>query len=73
VLATEGLGVRYGQIQALRQVSLQVAAGEIVTLVGANGAGKTTILNAIAGVVPADRRAGAVARGTPSPACPRIA
>jgi len=53
VLATEGLGVRYGQIQALRQVSLQVAAGEIVTLVGANGAGKTTILNAIAGVVPA--------------------
>lgn len=51
MLAAELLSVHYGQIHAVRQVSLQVAPGEIVTLVGANGAGKTSLLNAIAGVV----------------------
>lgn len=51
MLETEGLNVHYGQIHALRQVSLRVASGEIVTLVGANGAGKTSLLNAIGGVL----------------------
>ena len=42
----------YGSIQALRNVSLTIAAGEIVTLIGANGAGKSTTLMTICGVTP---------------------
>ena len=41
----------YGQIQALREVTLNVGAGEIVTLIGANGAGKSTTLMTICGLV----------------------
>jgi len=41
----------YGRIQALREVSLRVAEGEIVTLIGANGAGKSTTLMAICGLL----------------------
>ena len=41
----------YGQIQALREVSLRVGRGEIVTLIGANGAGKSTTLMTVCGVV----------------------
>ena len=48
-LRLEGIEVRYGQITALHGVSVEVKAGEMVTLIGANGAGKTTILNAISG------------------------
>jgi branched-chain amino acid transport system ATP-binding protein len=51
LLSIEGLSVSYGSIQALRDVSIQVGAGEIVSIVGANGAGKTTLLNTIAGLV----------------------
>lgn len=46
------LCVNYGAIQALRGVSLTIAAGEIVTLIGANGAGKSTTLKAISRLVP---------------------
>jgi branched-chain amino acid transport system ATP-binding protein len=52
VLSVKDLRSGYGRIEALHGVSLDVAAGEIVTLVGANGAGKTTLLRAISGVQP---------------------
>ncbi|MFZ7124949.1 MAG: ABC transporter ATP-binding protein [Desulfobacterales bacterium] len=42
----------YGNIRALKDVSLEIARGEIVTLIGANGAGKTTTLMSICGIVP---------------------
>jgi len=52
VLGVEDLRSGYGRIEALHGVSLEVRAGEIVTLVGGNGAGKTTLLRAISGVQP---------------------
>jgi len=58
LLEAEGLDIAYGGIRACRDVSLSVAEGEIVTLIGANGAGKSTTLRAIAGVLPP--RAGAI-------------
>lgn len=52
MLRIEGLTVAYGGIEAVRGVSLNVAEGELVTIVGNNGAGKTTTLMAISGVAP---------------------
>ncbi|MCZ7648416.1 MAG: ABC transporter ATP-binding protein [Planctomycetota bacterium] len=49
VLQVADLNVYYGGIHALKGVSLEVRAGELVTLIGCNGAGKTTTLNAISG------------------------
>ncbi len=51
LLAIEDLHVSYGAIHALRGLSFEVAAGKIVTLIGANGAGKSTTLNAISGLL----------------------
>jgi branched-chain amino acid transport system ATP-binding protein len=50
VLEVENVKVYYGAIQALKGVSLEVRAGEIVTLLGSNGAGKTTTLRAVNGL-----------------------
>jgi branched-chain amino acid transport system ATP-binding protein len=52
MLRVENVSVAYGRITGLREVSLTVNDGEIVTIMGANGAGKSSLLNAIFGVVP---------------------
>nr|WP_309127850.1 ABC transporter ATP-binding protein [Microbacterium sp.] len=51
LLSVKDLTVSYGRVEAVRGVSFDVAAGTLVTLVGANGAGKSSIINAISGVV----------------------
>jgi branched-chain amino acid transport system ATP-binding protein len=50
MLSVSGLDLFYGDAQALDRVSLEVPAGEIVALVGANGAGKSSLIRAIAGI-----------------------
>jgi ABC-type branched-subunit amino acid transport system ATPase component len=51
LLDVEGLAVSYGAIHAVRDVSFQVHTGEIVALIGANGAGKSTVLNTLSGLL----------------------
>lgn len=51
MLRIEGLNVFYGAIHALKDLSMEVKEGEIVTLIGANGAGKTSTLRAVSGLV----------------------
>jgi branched-chain amino acid transport system ATP-binding protein len=55
LLSVVDLSVRYGQVEALHGVSLEVFPGEIVALIGSNGAGKSTTLRAVSGVIPVDR------------------
>jgi branched-chain amino acid transport system ATP-binding protein len=52
VLEVRDLRVRYGAIEALRGVNLQVGAGQVVALIGANGAGKSTTLRAVSRMIP---------------------
>jgi len=61
LLEVEDLHVAYGQVEAVRGVSLRVGEGQIVTLIGPNGAGKTSILSALTGL--ARPRAGRVRLG----------
>jgi branched-chain amino acid transport system ATP-binding protein len=51
LLKVENLSVFYGSIEALRGISLRVEEGEVVTLIGANGAGKSTTLRTISGLI----------------------
>lgn len=52
ILVAEELDVYYDEIIALDGISFEVSEGEIVSIIGANGAGKTTIMNALSGIVP---------------------
>jgi branched-chain amino acid transport system ATP-binding protein len=61
LLAVRGLEVRYGPVTAVRDISFELAKGQIVGLIGPNGAGKSTTLHAIMGLVPA--QAGSVTLG----------
>src|SRR6185312_4780993 len=61
LLAVVGLSVAYGDVLAVRDVSFAFEEGEVFVLLGANGAGKTSILRCISGMVPA--RGGAVMSG----------
>ena len=65
---SRGIETFYGPIQAIRGVSLQVAQGQIVTVLGANGAGKTTVLRTISGVLDPER-GGCASRAATSPTC----
>jgi branched-chain amino acid transport system ATP-binding protein len=55
LLRVDSIETFYGPIQAIRGISLDVAAGQIVTVLGANGAGKTTVLRTISGVLDPER------------------
>ena len=57
VLETRKLTAFYGDFQALFDVTLDVAEGEVVAVIGANGAGKSTVLNRVAGLIPSRREA----------------
>lgn len=52
MLAVEDLHLAYGKVRAVQGVSLDLARGELVTLIGANGAGKSSVLHAICGLAP---------------------
>lgn len=60
MLKISGLKVAYGGIKAVKGIDLEVAKGELVTLIGANGAGKTTTLKAITGTLPACKVEGTI-------------
>jgi len=51
VLRIDGLNASYGNIRVLKEVSLRVAAGKVVSIIGANGAGKSTLLKSISGLM----------------------
>jgi branched-chain amino acid transport system ATP-binding protein len=51
MLKVDNLEVAYGNIKAIKGISLEVNQGEIVTLIGSNGAGKSTTLRAISGIL----------------------
>ena len=51
LLSLNNVHIGYGGIKAVKGISVQVNAGELVTLIGANGAGKTTVLKAISGLL----------------------
>ncbi|HSZ06745.1 MAG TPA: ABC transporter ATP-binding protein [Solirubrobacteraceae bacterium] len=61
VLSVSALAKRYGELEALRDVSFEAGAGELIAVVGPNGAGKTTLLSIIAGIQAPS--AGSVSRG----------
>ena len=51
MLEVKDLEVNYGVIKAIKGVSFEVNEGEVISLIGANGAGKTTILHAVSGLL----------------------
>ena len=70
LLEVDDIQTYYGSIQALKGISLEVHEGEIVTLIGSNGAGKSTTLRSISGLTPP--RTGAIRfRGKDISGCPR--
>ncbi|MFE5714917.1 energy-coupling factor ABC transporter ATP-binding protein, partial [Streptomyces sp. NPDC056501] len=71
LVLAEGLGVRRGRVEALRRIDLQVKAGETVALMGRNGAGKSTFLSTLVGMIPPTSGTVRVAGHTPHTTTPR--
>ena len=69
VLEVEDIHTFYGSIEALKGISLTVNEGEIVTLIGSNGAGKSTTLRSISGLNPPQDRARSSSAAARSTAC----
>ena len=68
MLEVKDLEVYYGVIQAIKAVSFQVNQGEVIALIGANGAGKTTILHTITGLL-SPKRGSVMFEAKRSPKC----
>ncbi|MGW9039805.1 ABC transporter ATP-binding protein [Streptomyces sp. NPDC055721] len=71
LVLAEGLGVRRGRVEALRRIDLQVNPGETVALMGRNGAGKSTFLSTLVGMIPPTSGTVRVAGRTPHTTTPR--
>ena len=72
ILTVDDINVYYGSIHAIKGISFEVNAGEIVTLIGANGAGKSTTLNTISGLLRSRTGSDPVhGRGYRQAACPQ--
>ena len=71
MLKVNDLHVYYGGIHAVKGVSFEVNEGEVVTLIGANGAGKSTVLNTVSGLLCIPALAASNLRAQISRACPR--
>ena len=56
MLELKSVSINYGAVKAVHSASLEINKGELVALLGANGAGKTSIINAISGAIPVSRR-----------------
>ena len=72
ILKVEDINVYYGSIHAIKGISFEVQEGEIVTLIGANGAGKSTTLNTVVRSAAQQDRFHLVFRGRAWPRCPAI-
>ncbi|MFE1547343.1 ABC transporter ATP-binding protein [Streptomyces sp. NPDC058718] len=71
LVLTEALGVRRGRVEALRRIDLQVEPGETIALMGRNGAGKSTFLSTLVGMIPPTSGTVRVAGRTPHTTTPR--
>ncbi len=71
MLDAQALDLHYGAAQALRAVSLKAEPGKVTCVLGRNGVGKTSLLDALAGQHPVSARAPLSGKATTSPACGR--